>query len=265
MNLPVRAPAWGGGGLVVPPEFSGVTALGRAEQVYGPKEGGSFAAIVVLCLGAAFLALGIALVIFGPLGAAIGPGFIGVFLWSIGVWNVMRLRGGARVVVTYPMGFAAKVGSTVGVWPWAEIAYTLTKDRMRTGKRSIYHERRVDVGKENGEVVVMLGEHFDDVRALVALIKSKTAEKLLPPLQQAYDSGQAVTFGPVTVSKEAIESGGRRLAWTEVANVSVKNGRLLATPKSGKPLKVRTSNIPNVELLGVLIGLGPSKMDLEYY
>jgi len=41
-------------------------------------------------------------------------------------------------------------------------------------------------------------------------------------------------------SKDFIESGGRRLAWKTISNVAVKDGRLIVTPREGKPLKVRT-------------------------
>ncbi len=265
MTLPVRAPAWKGGGLVVPPEFSGVTTLGSAEQVYGPKSGVMLTASIVMIVGGVFLAIAIVVAIFAAVPAAIAPATLGVFLFPIGMWNVARLRAGARVVVIYPMGFAARVGEAVSVWPWGEITATFTKDRMISGKRSFHHEHRLDVSKASGETVVLLGDHFDDASALAKRIKSKTSAALLSPLQKAYDAGQPVTFGPVTVSKEAIESGNRRLAWGQVANVVVKDGRLVATPRDGRPLKVRTSQIPNVELLGVLIGLNPGTMDLEYY
>ncbi len=265
MNLPVRAPAWGGGGLVVPPEFAGVTTLGSAEQVYGPKQGANVGLIVVMCLGIGFLALGIVIAVFAVPPASIVFFFLGALLGGIGVYNILRLRGGARALVIYPNGFAALVRSEVSVWPWSDIAVTVTKDKMITGKRSVYHERRLDVSKPTGETVILLGEHFEDIRAIVARIKNTVNARLLPPLQQAYESGQSVPFGPVTASKTAIESDGRRLAWADVANVVVKDGRLVVTPRSGKPMKVRTSKIPNIELLGALIGVSPSKMDLEYY
>jgi len=136
---------------------------------------------------------------------------------------------------------------------------------MVSGQRTAYPSRKYELTKQNGQRIVFVDDNFESVEAIMNAIKPHAAHTLLPALQRAYDAGQRVTFGPVTVSKQAIHCGGREIAWGSVSNVAVKDGRLVVTPKDGtSPVKVRASRIPNIEQLGAVIGVDPNGMDLLY-
>jgi hypothetical protein len=68
----------------------------------------------------------------------------------------------------------------------------------------------------------------------------------------------------VTVSRDAIESEGRRLLWGDIRQVAIEDGCLVVTPARGAVLRQRVSLIPNVEILGALVGVDPAKMRLAY-
>jgi hypothetical protein len=248
--------------VVVPSPFANITSLGQPDRAWPSKENVTRIPMLVTLTGAAALVLGGVLALSASLPAASAPLLIAGLFLCLGLWNLVRLRGGAGTVMLYQAGFAALVGSSTTVWPWAEIATILSKEKLVRGRRASYQERCYEISKLSGETLLLLGDHFEDMVGLAGTIKERVGAHLLPPLQARYDAGQPLTFGAVTVSRNGIEAGGRRLAWGAVANVVVKDGRLIVTPREGAALKVKASKIPNIEQLGALIGVDPARMDL---
>lgn len=132
------------------------------------------------------------------------------------------------------------------------------------GSRSGYHERRYDIAKATGETVILDRMRFENVEDIVKVIKDRVAQELLPGLQAAYDSGQWVEFGAVVVCKTEIRIAGQSILWSVVSKAEVKDGRLIVTPRGGSPVKMTIWKIPNIELLGSLIGISKYDMLLMY-
>jgi hypothetical protein len=241
-----------------------MTELGAVVHVYTSKAGAMTGGIIGTVIGGAMGILTVALLILGPAPAALGPAIVAAIMLPLGLWTFLSLGRAPRIVVTYSRGFAAVAGSQRRVWRWEDVASIVTDVRLITGKRASYHAHRYVVWNGAGESMQLLGERLEELSGLVRKIKDKTFDRLLPGAQKEWDAGTTLRFGAVSASRDAIEAGGHRLAWSEVGNVVVKNGRLIVTPKQGRPIKVRASRIPNIEMLGSLIGVSPAAMDFTY-
>ncbi len=99
----------------------------------------------------------------------------------------------------------------------------------------------------------------------MAYIQLPVYERLWPPLAAAYGAGQPQTFGPVTVARAGgLTLGGTTYAWDAIQDVKVEYGRFKVTLRDGKKHEVRVSTLPNVELLGRLIGVKFNSGNLAY-
>jgi hypothetical protein len=269
MASPKRAPAWGGGGsggLDVPPALH-IPSLGSAKRVCKRRDDTIVGPLFFTLLGAAFLA---PMVIIGVLYgiekalSLIALAFVGLILLPYGIVNLRRDTRGAKAIVEYDKGFAALVGSRASVWSWETIAAIVSDERYVSTKRGGYGQHDYEIRGHAGQQLFISDYASDDMRGLMSSVKKHAGRLLLPPLQTAYDDGKTLQFGAVTVNREAIVAKGRSFPWSTVANVKVKDGCLIVTPKNGEEFKVRASKIPNIEQLAVLIGLEPDTMDLVY-
>ncbi|MEO7111883.1 MAG: DUF6585 family protein [Polyangiaceae bacterium] len=253
-------PAWGKEENVALPQFAHVTALGHYKRAF-TKNGGSQSAVVIMGAGVAIAVLG------AVVGVSTGEVFSAApfvpFALVFFVAGALQSRS-ARLVATYHEGFAALVGSRVQTFRWNEIASLICNDRYVTGKRTAWTSHRCEVRKANGEKVTLLSVELEDGPVLIGDVKKHVASILLPDLRRSYDAGDSLSFGPLVVSKKIIERRGQRVDWSAVGNVVMKNGKLIVTPKSGKPFSVRVSKIPNVDLLCELIGVTYLQLDLAY-
>lgn len=262
-----RAPIWNPQAPRVPVELDGVSSLGHRTHVHATKPGPFAASKIWMAIGAVLCAGAIVIIVFAsdPF-LAIPAVMAGLIIGVGGLTNYVPLATAARVVVTYHDGFAALTGSTPTVVKWEDVTGIVSKERVfSSGKRrSVTREHRYDVANRSGKTVVFHGERVEDVKRLIEVVKRESYARRLPALQKRWDAGETLTFGAVRASREEIEAHGRRIRWKDVRDAAVKDGRLILTPADGRPLKVRVSKIPDVEMLGALMGIEPAKMDLVY-
>ena len=166
-------------------------------------------------------------------------------------------------VVLYRDGFAFQKGKDLLTWRWDEITI-IQSDLSREGSHgSTVHQYTLT--QRNGDKLI-LDDRIKNVGGAAEVIKRQVSAKLLPSLAQAYSTGQSITFGPVTIHKQNGFQLDRKLyAWDAIQNIQVENGRLKLTLRDGKKHEVRTSVVPNIELLAQLIGLKFYEPALEYY
>ena len=213
------APAWGkpraAGTVAVPAQFEPVTTLGAPTAVYRHQ------------------------------GAMLLAGLSGTK---------------PKELVLYQDGLAFHTGGKeIHTWHWPEVAAILTDMpfvRSEHGGSGVaLHEYTLLKG--SGEKLILDdGLGFIEIEKLIEPIKDAVYARLYPPLAQQYEAGQAVTFGPVTAHRaNGLEMGGKTYAWADIIEVKVDNGRLTVTMRDDHKHEVRTSEIPNVELLCRLIGV----------
>jgi len=121
-----------------------------------------------------------------------------------------------------------------------------------------------------------LSDQFADIRQAGAFIQQEMLRRSLPAAVAAYQVGEALSFGPLTISRSGLARGKTALRWAEVARVSVAEGSYRGTAAwtynlqvtrigQRRPwLKIDLTQIPNNRLLlallkesGVALDLGP--------
>ena len=249
MSRAGRSPAWTET-VVVPSQFQ-VTTLGPPVRVY-PSLGGVSVGWVFIVFGGVLLATAVVLAITVNPFACIVPGLVGIIITIPGVANVLVVHAGsADAVVQYEDGFAAQIGKRVIVFPWEEIA-SVVSNVVVSKKGTAMSTYRIT--HKSGETVT-LNTGIAEVKILIQPIKEHAHALLFPAMQKAYDQGETLTFGVVTVNREEIAAKGRRVSWSGVATAVIESGDLIVKPKSGEPLEVHVSQIPNVEQLAALTGI----------
>jgi hypothetical protein len=160
-------------------------------------------------------------------------------------------------VYVYERGFVYKKGSKAAQpfrWDQVEAAwYSVTRryyNGVYTGTTHYYRVRRSD-GYE-----IVLNDRFTKVGELGELVHNRVTAVKLPQVIAAYNTGQTITFGPLSLNTQGIwNSNGKLLPWPEIKDVSIQQG-YVAVSKAGKWLRwssqpVRT--IPNVFLFIALV------------
>jgi hypothetical protein len=224
------APAWGGprpeGSVPVPAEFDQVTNLGPAAAVHEHQDQG----IRILPN-------------FGP--------------------------PRPSVLVRYRDGLAYRTGKDLHTWRWEEVAVIVSNSSMHDSEHHVWTAYEYTLTKSSGEKVI-LDDGVKEIEDAIKPIKQAVFARLLPPLSQAYGAGQAVTFGPVTIHKQnGIQLDGKPYAWNAILDIKVDRGRFTVTLRDIKKGQAggqaRVSAIPNIELLGQLIGLKFYETALAYF
>jgi hypothetical protein len=225
------APAWGGprpeGSVPVPAEFDQVTNLGPAAAVHEHQDQG----------------------------ISLFPHF-----------------GPPRpnVLVLYRDGLAFHTGKDLHTWRWEEVAVIVSNSSMHSGEHTgVWTAYEYTLTKSSGEKVI-LDNGVKEIEDAIKPIKQAVFGRLLPPLAQAYGAGQAVTFGLVTIHKQnGVQLDGKTYAWNAILDIKVERGRFTVALRDSKKGQqggqARVSAIPNIELLGQLIGLKFYETALAYF
>ena len=191
-----------------------------------------------------------------------GPALVGrvafpVILLSIatlatglaGVAATIRLA--SLVVTTYEKGIVIRRGRRGKLIRWDLIRHVRTT-AVRYGFSGLSWGRRASM-----TIVLDSGEKFrltnalGDVKGLIAAVKGNVYQRLLEEYTLQFNSGQALSFGPLILSKEGIRKGRSQLAWKDLGRASLENGRLALAPASadrGTRIRIEARRIPNIDL-----------------
>jgi hypothetical protein len=100
------------------------------------------------------------------------------------------------------------------------------------------------------------------VRALTTEVGRILAPRLVPPLIEAYDSGEPVTVGGACIDRAGITvnpPGGERMAWTEIRSITTRHVTSMtdsAAPVNEIEVRGQSKNIcPVIDLDGVPNGM----------
>ncbi len=104
---------------------------------------------------------------------------------------------------------------------------------------------------------VILENSFRRFRVFGAIIEQEVAKRLLPGALVAYNAGQSVPFGSISVSPQGISVDKKQetLAWPELKKIKVRDGEL-TVEKVGDLLYwelIKTSEMPNLCVLIALV------------
>lgn len=240
--------------------ISGQEAPGPISQLAGMNGLGELAAFYKPRFSNAFLILGIALAVTIVDIAAIvviyNLGFIVYYLvavpiiaiiWAIGTLGSANLR-----IYIYTYGFIHARGQNGEVVRWDQVQAIWERvTRSRSSVNFTYTVQRAD-GK-----VFKQGSPLQNSRDMGVRMMSEITKQHLPAAKAAYQAGQVIPFGKITVGPQGLSNGKEFMPWERISRMGVQNGNVYLE-KDGFHVNwspVKAAEIPN---LSVLIALTKS-------
>ncbi len=93
---------------------------------------------------------------------------------------------------------------------------------------------------------------FEDIDGLSAKLRQKTAAHLLPRARETLRAGGAVSFGPITMTRDALAWRGATVLWRDLGVVEMAEGSVLATRAGKSWLNEDIANVDNAHVLIIL-------------
>jgi hypothetical protein len=97
---------------------------------------------------------------------------------------------------------------------------------------------------------------FKELPHLVAQLKAQLYPRLLPGLQEQFNSSQWLHFGPVSIQFGSCRIRTRQIPWEAVRQVAVRSGDLVVELENDSTIRLPASEIPNLEILLQIIQTG---------
>jgi hypothetical protein len=157
-------------------------------------------------------------------------------------------------VYVYNYGLISTRGNNVQTFRWDHIqaVWQEVVNYYRYGRKT-RTTHKYTVQRKDG-FRIEFKDQYTNVERLGNTILAETSRIMLPAVIQAYNSGQAVVFGPWTVSMHGLQKGSNLLPWHEVKNVELKQG-VVAISKQGKLLNWGSMSVKDLPNPLVFLGL----------
>jgi hypothetical protein len=226
--------------------------LGRQQAVYrsSTRRNGLLAFFGVLLLIGAFAA-GYAffttdpkepdregMIVVAVICAAIGVPFVGIWLAQRG-----------KTVEVFEHGLVRIKGKKVRATRWDDISAVwqqITRNYYNgiyTGTTYIY-----TIQTKTGEKFKITNV-YKDIEALGNTIQSEVTKRLLPPMVLAYQSGQTVSFGKLSLSPQGLIYKDKHLGWNEIKDLKIERGYISVKKEGGRWFNwasVSAASVPNL-------------------
>jgi len=121
---------------------------------------------------------------------------------------------------------------------------------IQAGTSHLYTIRR------NDGTMFKFNDQLYNVEALGNTIARETTRLLYPRFIAAYQAGQTVTFGPISLNQRGVSNGKELLPWQQVKEITFKRGFLSIQKEGNDRLRwktVRAYLIPNVNVFMTLV------------
>lgn len=145
-------------------------------------------------------------------------------------------------------GLLSVRGSKIEAFRWDQIEamwQAVTRryyNGIYTGTTHIYTVRSSD-GRQ-----VVFNDRFANVEQLGDTISREITNRLLPQVIRAYQAGNTITFGPLSISQQGVSNSKELLPWSQIKEVGVNRG-VVTVKKEGKWLNwssVMVAKVPNI-------------------
>lgn len=253
----------------IPEAFISVIGLGAPRSYFPVKKGSRWGALIFF-----FLLLTGALLVFlfgiyqtyvavqqhGPamiddkLPVPLGISFILIALGLLAGWSAYA--NWKKCVMAYDRGFAYNDRKGIQVWRWEDVV-SLTSAITRHYTNGIYtgttHVYTL-YNRQNQRLVI--ADSIGKVEELAKIIDENIFPLLYERTADQYNAGQAIAFGPVSISKTGIAIGKKTYPWTDVKEVSIHQGILKVSRKEGgwfSGASAAAAVIPNLRVLLTII------------
>ncbi len=101
----------------------------------------------------------------------------------------------------------------------------------------------------------VFNDQVDKIAGLGAALQQQCAARMLPRAREAYNAGEVITFGPLSVNRDGITKGSATLPWEQVEQVELRRGVLHVRKKKERRdwAFAMASKIPNLPVLIALV------------
>ena len=98
-------------------------------------------------------------------------------------------------------------------------------------------------------------DDLQNVTKLGAVLRERTLPNLLEQAVKDYEKGRLMDFGPFSLSKTGIRSGGEDTSWNDIESIALDEDALTVKRKGeeGFWLNAPASKIPNPHVLSALL------------
>lgn len=178
------------------------------------------------------------MIVVAVLFAAIGVPFLGISLAQRG-----------KIVEVYEHGLVRIRGKSVKVTRWDDIGAVWQRitrnyyNGIYTGTTYVY-----TIQSKNGEKFKITNV-YKDVESLGNIIQSEVTKRLLPSMVRAYQSGQTVSFGKLSLNPQGIIYKDRQLPWNEIKDLKIERGFISVKKEGGRWFNwasVSAASVPNL-------------------
>lgn len=223
--------------------------------------------------GVVFLLGGLGVMLVGPI-AAWSQDEAGMLVFScfgliaaaLGAWTIYAFfRDRGWRVLIFPQGLVqVRTGKTT-VIPWDEATqfYHAVTRNYRNGVYVGTTYNFTLVGK--GGQKLSFGNGLAGVEGLGNSIRDETWQRLYPKYAAAYNAGETLQFGTISISKQGISNGKETIAWDQVKGINLDRG-IINIQKEGKWFNWKSATVggtPNVfvflSLVDQIAGLNKKK------
>jgi hypothetical protein len=212
---------------------------------------------IALAAGVGFMGLTVHLA-FGPWpgpgnrwGALARGAFISAFVLAIAVAMLLRafkIRG--RRLIAFADALAFEKGNKTEVFRWDEII-SVARVKNVGAIESVLKGAYQLILQGPDERRLELNESLSPFKELRCLVEEKTLAHLLPAALEAYEDGQTISFGQLSVSWQGLHYQSDTLPWDKVAEIQIGKGMVTvhAVDVKKPAFEVAISNVPNCHVL----------------
>lgn len=132
---------------------------------------------------------------------------------------------------------------------WRKVVKTSSYG-IQTGATHRYTLRRSD------GATFKFNDNIGNVEALGNTIADETARTLWPRYIAAYQAGQTLPFGKISLNQQGVTNGKEWLPWSQVREIQITRGYLSLKKVGGKQgnwMGIPASQIPNVDVFMALV------------
>jgi hypothetical protein len=169
-----------------------------------------------------------------------------------GLFGVVALWRSRGVTATVSRkGLTIQRGGDRTAIPWAQIEAIYTS-AVRYGLFGPTQEGRARLTLRliDGRKI-RFSDAMQDLPLLGNAIKSQVYPRLLETKRNAFNRGEALPFGPLTVAPSGLKLRRAELGWAQLKSAALRQGYLEVIPKAdegGGRIRLPASKVPNVDL-----------------
>ena len=183
-----------------------------------------------------------------------------IFAIIFGVLGALPVRSwlmrGGKVIEVYERGLARIQGKQVKLTRWDEI------DAVWQRITRYYHNGRYTGTTNVYTIQVKNGGRFSvtniykDIEALGQIIQSEVTKRLLPLLAHAYQSGQTINFGKLSLNTQGLIFKDKQLPWNQIKDLKIERGYISVKQEGGRWFnwaQVTADTVPNLFVFLALV------------